>query len=95
MLLGGLGALVDRAAIDERHRCRTSRLNIGTGAWRLLDRQVFMARAALPALQRAGCGAIVNMGSCWWRIPRLQQLPDAAVEDDTHELIAAAPHPPV
>jgi NAD(P)-dependent dehydrogenase (short-subunit alcohol dehydrogenase family) len=67
--LGGIGALVNNAANDERHSLE----DITPEYWRErmavnLDHQVFMAKAAVPALERAGRGAIVNMGSCSWRM---------------------------
>ena len=33
-----------------------------------LDHHMFMVQAVLPAMERAGSGAVVNMGSCSWRL---------------------------
>lgn len=67
--LGGADVLVNNAANDERHALD----QITPAYWRdrmavNLDHFVFMAKAALPAMERAGRGVIVNMGSCSWRL---------------------------
>jgi len=67
--IGGIGALVNNAANDDRHTLE----QITPEYWRdrlavNLDHQVFMAKAAAPYLERAQHGAIINMGSCSWRI---------------------------
>lgn len=67
--LGGADVLVNNAANDERHALS----EVTPDYWRdrmavNLDHQVFMAKAVLPAMQAAGKGSIVNMGSCSWRL---------------------------
>lgn len=67
--IGGCGVLVNNAAHDERHPLEA----ITPEYWRdrlavNLDHQVFMAKAVLPAMERGGGGAIVNMGSLSWRV---------------------------
>jgi NAD(P)-dependent dehydrogenase (short-subunit alcohol dehydrogenase family) len=67
--LGGLDVLVNNAANDERHAL--SRITPAYWRDRLavnLDHQVFLAQAAVPWMERAGGGSIVNMGSCSWRL---------------------------
>jgi NAD(P)-dependent dehydrogenase (short-subunit alcohol dehydrogenase family) len=67
--LGGADVLVNNAANDERHTLS----EITPDYWRdrmavNLDHQVFMTKAALPAMEKAGSGSIINMGSCSWRL---------------------------
>lgn len=67
--LGGCDVLVNNAANDDRHKLS----DITPEYWRNrmavnLDHFIFMSKAVLPAMQQAGAGAIVNMGSCSWRI---------------------------
>lgn len=67
--LGGCGVLVNNAANDERHSLE----EITPDFWRdrmavNLDHFVFMAKAVTPVMASAGGGAIVNMGSCSWRL---------------------------
>lgn len=67
--IGGVDALVNNAANDQRHALS----EITPDYWRdrlavNLDHQVFLAQAVLPWMERAGGGSIVNMGSCSWRL---------------------------
>jgi NAD(P)-dependent dehydrogenase (short-subunit alcohol dehydrogenase family) len=67
--LGGADVLVNNAGNDERHALE----DITPAYWRdrmavNLDHFIFMSKAVLPAMQRAGGGAILNMGSCSWRL---------------------------
>lgn len=67
--LGGCDVLVNNAANDDRHKLS----DITPDYWRNrmavnLDHFIFMSKAVLPAMQQAKGGAIVNMGSCSWRI---------------------------
>lgn len=67
--LGGADILVNNAASDDRHLLS----EITPQYWRdrlavNLDHHVFAAQAVLPAMERAGGGAIINMGSCSWRL---------------------------
>lgn len=67
--LGGADVLVNNAAHDERHAFEA----ITPAYWRdrlavNLDHHLFMAQAVVPAMRAAGGGAIVNMGSCSWRL---------------------------
>lgn len=67
--LGGADVLVNNAGNDERHALA----EITPAYWRdrmavNLDHFIFMSKAVLPAMQRAGGGAILNMGSCSWRL---------------------------
>lgn len=67
--LGGADVLVNNAARDDRHRLA----EVTPEYWRErlavnLDHYVFAVQAVLPAMRRAGRGAIVNMGSMSWRL---------------------------
>lgn len=67
--LGGADVLVNNAASDDRHAL----VDVTPDYWRNrlavnLDHHVFATKAVLPAMERAGGGAIVNMGSCSWRL---------------------------
>ena len=67
--LQGADVLVNNAANDDRHALA----DITPAFWRdrmavNLDHFIFMSKAVLPAMQRAGGGAILNMGSCSWRL---------------------------
>ena len=67
--LQGADVLVNNAANDDRHALA----DITPAFWRNrmavnLDHFIFMSKAVLPAMQRAGGGSIVNMGSCSWRL---------------------------
>ena len=67
--LGGSDILVNNAGNDERHALA----DITPTYWRNrmavnLDHFLFMSKAVLPAMQAASGGAILNMGSCSWRL---------------------------
>ena len=67
--LGGIDVLVNNAANDERHTIS----EITPAYWRnrmavTLDHFVFMAKSVVSAMDAAGSGVIINMGSCSWRL---------------------------
>jgi len=67
--LGGADVLVNNAANDERHILS----EITPSYWHdrmavNLDHFVFMIKSVVPAMEAAGCGVILNMGSCSWRL---------------------------
>jgi NAD(P)-dependent dehydrogenase (short-subunit alcohol dehydrogenase family) len=67
--LGGCDVLVNNAANDERHLLS----EITPDYWRdrmavNLDHLIFMSKAVLPSMEKAGNGVILNMGSCSWRL---------------------------
>lgn len=89
--LGGVDILVNNAANDDRHTCEEvtpaywdNRINVN------LRHQFFAVRAVIPAMQRAGRGAIVNLGSISWHLalPHLvvYQTAKAAIEGMTRAL---------
>tara|TARA_B100000780_G_scaffold160521_1_gene112183 strand:+ start:158 stop:940 length:783 start_codon:yes stop_codon:yes gene_type:complete len=67
--LGGIYTLVNNAANDQRH----SIVDITPEYWRSqiavnLDHQFFAAQAVSEGMKSRGRGAIINMGSCSWRL---------------------------
>jgi NAD(P)-dependent dehydrogenase (short-subunit alcohol dehydrogenase family) len=67
--LGGAHVLVNNAARDDRHKLS----DVTPEYWRdrlavNLDHHVLASKAVLPAMERAGGGVIINMGSCSWRL---------------------------
>lgn len=89
--LGGIDVLVNNAANDDRHAVA----DITPGYWdeRMavnLRHQFFAAQAVIPAMKRAGGGAIVNFGSISWHLglPDLviYQTAKAAIEGMTRAL---------
>lgn len=67
--LGGVHVLVNNAARDDRHQLD----DVTPDFWRErlavnLDHHVLAAKAVVPAMRDAGGGAIINMGSCSWRL---------------------------
>ena len=74
--LGGCDVLVNNAASDDRH----SIADVTPAYWdeRMavnLKHQFFAAKAVVPAMQAAGGGSIVNLGSISWHLG----LPDLAI----------------
>lgn len=89
--LGGADVLVNNAASDDRHTLE----DITPAYWRErmavnLDHYLFMVRAVVPAMRAAGGGAILNMGSCSWRLGlggmTAYVTAKAAIEGLTHGL---------
>ncbi|MFC3578992.1 SDR family NAD(P)-dependent oxidoreductase [Sphingomonas hylomeconis] len=89
--LGGVDVLLNNAANDDRHTIEEvtpalweDRLNVN------LRHQFFAAKAVIPAMQRAGGGAIVNFGSISWHLALpdlvLYQTCKAAIEGLTRAL---------
>jgi D-xylose 1-dehydrogenase len=90
-LLGGVDILVNNAGNDDRHSVSdvtpdywTERLNVN------LRHQFFAAKAVVPAMKRAGGGAILNFGSISWHLGLpdlvLYQTCKAAIEGLTRSL---------
>lgn len=74
--LGGVDVLVNNAASDDRHAIA----DVTSEYWdqRMavnLKHQFFASQAVVPAMQRAGGGAIINFGSISWHLG----LPDLAI----------------
>ena len=89
--IGGIDILVNNAANDDRHKID----DITPAYWdeRMavnLRHQFFAAQAVIPAMRRAGGGAIVNFGSISWHLglPDLliYQTAKAAIEGLTRGL---------
>jgi NAD(P)-dependent dehydrogenase (short-subunit alcohol dehydrogenase family) len=89
--LGGCDVLINNAANDDRHTIA----DVTPAYWdeRMavnLKHQFFAAKAVVPAMQQAGGGAIVNMGSISWHLglPDLviYQTAKAAIEGLTRSL---------
>ncbi len=89
--LGGVDILVNNAANDDRHTIDDvtpaiweERLNVN------LRHQFFTAKAVIPAMKRAGGGAIINFGSISWHLALpdlvLYQTSKAAIEGLTRAL---------
>lgn len=67
--IGGADVLVNNAANDDRHAIEEITAEYWRGRMAVnLDHHIFMVRAVLPAMERAGRGAIINIGSCSWRL---------------------------
>ena len=88
---GGIQVLINNAANDDRHDVG----EITAGYWdqRIavnLRHQFFCAQAVIPAMQKAGGGVILNMGSVSWHLgePRMAiyQTTKAAIEGMTRAL---------
>ena len=67
--IGGFDVLVNNAANDRRHAME----DVTPDFWRAtlavnLDHQFFAAQAVSKGMAARGRGAIVNMGSCSWRV---------------------------
>ena len=89
--LGGVDILVNNAASDDRHRIE----DVTPAFWddRLavnLRHQFFAAQAVVPAMRRAGGGAILNFGSISWHLALpdlvLYQTSKVAIEGLTRSL---------
>ncbi|QNQ07616.1 SDR family NAD(P)-dependent oxidoreductase [Sphingomonas alpina] len=89
--LGGVDILINNAANDDRHTIDDvtpaiweERLNVN------LRHHFFAAKAVIPAMKRAGGGAIVNFGSISWHLALpdlvLYQTSKAAIEGLTRAL---------
>ncbi|WP_294240341.1 SDR family NAD(P)-dependent oxidoreductase [uncultured Sphingomonas sp.] len=89
--LGGVDILVNNAGNDDRHSIEDvtpaywdERLNVN------LRHQFFAAQAVIPAMKRAGGGAILNFGSISWHLGLndlvLYQTCKAAIEGLTRSL---------
>lgn len=66
---GDLEVLVNNAANDQRHAIE----DVTPEYWRRqmavnLDHQFFAAQAVAGGMKARGCGTIINMGSCSWRL---------------------------
>lgn len=67
--MGGFDVLVNNAANDARHKIE----DVTPAIWRAkmgvnLDHHFFAAQAVVPGMRARGHGAIINMGSCSWRL---------------------------
>jgi NAD(P)-dependent dehydrogenase (short-subunit alcohol dehydrogenase family) len=89
--LGGCDVLINNAASDDRHGLD----DVTPAYWddRMavnLKHQFFAAKAVIPAMQAAGGGAIVNMGSISWHLGLkdlvIYQTAKAAIEGMTRSL---------
>ncbi len=89
--LGGVDILLNNAANDDRHTITDvtpafwdERMNVN------LRHQFFAAQAVVPAMRRAGGGAILNLGSISWHLGLpdlvLYQTAKAAIEGMTRSL---------
>ncbi|HEY5346973.1 MAG TPA: SDR family oxidoreductase [Rhizomicrobium sp.] len=88
---GSVQILVNNAANDDRHTVG----EITADYWdqRIavnLRHQFFCAQAVIPAMQKAGCGVILNMGSVSWHLAEpkmaIYQTTKAAIEGMTRAL---------
>ena len=89
--LGGIDILVNNAANDDRHSVGDITPAYWDGRMAVnLRHQFFAAQAVIPAMRRAGGGAIVNFGSISWHLglPDLviYQTAKAAIEGMTRAL---------
>lgn len=74
--LGGLDVVINNAANDDRHAVD----EVSPAYWdeRMavnLKHQFFVTQAAVPAMKRAGGGAVINLGSISWHLG----LPDLVI----------------
>ena len=68
--LGGIGALVNNAANDQRHSIDEVTADYWNHSISVnLRPQFFAIQAVLPAMRAAGRGSIINMSSICWMIP--------------------------
>lgn len=91
IVLGGCDVLINNAGNDDRHRIG----DITPAYWdeRMavnLRHQFFAAKAVIPAMQEAGGGSIINLGSISWHLGLenliIYQTAKAAVEGLTRSL---------
>jgi NAD(P)-dependent dehydrogenase (short-subunit alcohol dehydrogenase family) len=89
--LGGFDVVVNNAGNDDRHSVE----EVTPAYWddRMavnLKHQFFVAQAAVPAMKRAGGGAIINFGSISWHLGLkdlvIYQTAKAAIEGMTRSL---------
>lgn len=89
--LGGCDVLINNAANDDRHKIA----DVTPAYWdeRMavnLKHQFFAAKAVIPAMQAAGGGSIVNLGSISWHLGladlAIYQTAKAAIEGLTRSL---------
>ncbi|MBX9898596.1 MAG: SDR family oxidoreductase [Qipengyuania sp.] len=89
--LGGCDVLINNAANDDRHKIA----DVTPAYWdeRMavnLKHQFFAAKAVIPAMQAAGGGSIVNLGSISWHLGladlTIYQTAKAAIEGLTRSL---------
>ncbi|MFB0612905.1 SDR family NAD(P)-dependent oxidoreductase [Aurantiacibacter poecillastricola] len=89
--LGGCDVLINNAANDDRHKLA----EVTPAYWdeRMavnLKHQFFAAKAVVPAMEQAGGGSIVNLGSISWHLGledlTLYQTAKAAIEGLTRSL---------
>lgn len=89
--LGGCDVLINNAASDDRHKVADvtpeywdERMGVN------LKHQFFAAKAVIPAMQAAGGGSIVNLGSISWHLGledlTIYQTAKAAIEGLTRSL---------
>jgi NAD(P)-dependent dehydrogenase (short-subunit alcohol dehydrogenase family) len=90
-VLGGIDILINNAARDDRHTIE----DVTPAFWDEnmavnLRHQFFAAKAAVPAMRRAGGGVILNFGSISWHLALsdlvLYQTAKAAIEGMTRGL---------
>lgn len=68
--LGGIDALVNNAANDQRHSIEEVTADYWDHSMAVnLRPQFFVIQAVLPAMRAAGRGSIINMSSICWMIP--------------------------
>jgi NAD(P)-dependent dehydrogenase (short-subunit alcohol dehydrogenase family) len=89
--LGGCDVLINNAANDDRHKIA----DVTSAYWdeRMavnLKHQFFAAQAVVPAMQAAGGGSIINLGSISWHLGledlAIYQTAKAAIEGLTRSL---------
>ena len=90
-VLGGIDIVINNAANDDRHSVASVTAEYWDERMAVnLRHQFFVAQAAVPAMTRAGGGAIINMGSISWHLGLadlvLYQTAKAAIEGLTRGL---------
>ena len=89
--LGGIDIVINNAANDDRHSVAAVTAEYWDERMAVnLRHQFFVAQAAVPAMKRAGGGAIINLGSISWHLGLadlvLYQTAKAAIEGLTRGL---------